>query len=167
MSTSGRNEILLLSDILGLESLADTISSALVMSSSSVSPTETAILGPFYSPNSPIRKMGDSILLSPAPGCQTARLNGFVLDYSSEKPINGAVLDLWLTGPDGKYEGQEESTQAPGNLRGRFETGTDGAYEIYAIRPTAYPIPQDGPAGKLLDVLDRHAWRPAHVHFLV
>jgi catechol 1,2-dioxygenase len=85
------------------------------------------------------------------------------------KPISKqtVMLDVWLTASDRTYEGQEERAQEPGNLRGRFETGEDGAYQIYAIRPTAYSIPQDGTAGRVLEMLDRHAWRPAHVHFLV
>lgn len=28
-------------------------------------------------------------------------------------------------------------------------------------------IPKDGPAGKLLDLLDRHNFRPAHIHLVV
>ncbi len=28
-------------------------------------------------------------------------------------------------------------------------------------------IPDDGPSGKLLKLLDRHEWRPAHIHFIV
>jgi catechol 1,2-dioxygenase len=61
------------------------------------------------------------------------------------------MLDVWLTASDGTYEGheerQEERAQEPGNLCGRFETGEDGVYEIYAIRPTAYSIPQMGRPG--------------------
>lgn len=28
-------------------------------------------------------------------------------------------------------------------------------------------MPGDGPAGKLLELMDRHHYRPAHIHFLV
>lgn len=53
------------------------------------------------------------------------------------------------------------------NLRGRFYTGADGKYSIYALRPTSYPVPYDGPAGKMLQLLDRHPMRPAHIHFIL
>jgi catechol 1,2-dioxygenase len=168
MSKPPRNEMLLLADILGLETLADSISSSLLTSSSSLA-TASALLGPFYRPNAPFCAMGSSILLSPTPECQPALLHGRVLDYATSGPITNAVLDVWLTGPDGTYEGQDPAggIHAEGNLRGRFKTGEDGVYEIYAIKPTSYPIPVDGPAGRVLRMLDRGEWRPAHVHFLV
>jgi hydroxyquinol 1,2-dioxygenase len=30
-----------------------------------------------------------------------------------------------------------------------------------------YPIPTDGPVGRMLDKLDRHPYRPAHIHVIV
>ena len=35
------------------------------------------------------------------------------------------------------------------------------------VKPKYYPIPVDGPVGDLLNNLDRHPYRPAHVHFMV
>ncbi|MBN9425710.1 MAG: hydroxyquinol 1,2-dioxygenase, partial [Burkholderiales bacterium] len=32
---------------------------------------------------------------------------------------------------------------------------------------SAYPIPHDGPVGRMLEALGRHHWRPAHLHFLI
>jgi len=32
--------------------------------------------------------------------------------------------------------------------------------------PVPYPIPSDGPVGKLLKKLGRHCFRPSHVHFM-
>lgn len=32
--------------------------------------------------------------------------------------------------------------------------------------PTPYPIPNDGPVGKLLKSLNRHVFRPAHLHMM-
>ncbi|MCY1313683.1 Hydroxyquinol 1,2-dioxygenase [compost metagenome] len=31
----------------------------------------------------------------------------------------------------------------------------------------SYPIPTDGPVGRLLDATGRHPWRPAHLHFMI
>ena len=33
--------------------------------------------------------------------------------------------------------------------------------------PAHYPIPTDGPVGRLLQATARHPYRPAHIHFLV
>jgi len=52
-------------------------------------------------------------------------------------------------------------------LRGRFRTDEHGRYSLYCLRPAPYPIPDDGPAGRFLNLLDRHPFRPAHIHFIV
>jgi hypothetical protein len=66
----------------------------------------------------------------------------------------------------GLYEQQDEN-QCDHNLRGKFLTDKDGNYSFYCLKPTPYPIPFDGPAGKLLQLLDRHPYRPAHIHLIV
>lgn len=66
----------------------------------------------------------------------------------------------------GYYE-QQDPDQVEHNLRGKFITDDQGEYAFYCIRPTPYPIPFDGPAGKLLQLLDRHPYRPAHIHLIV
>ena len=43
----------------------------------------------------------------------------------------------------------------------------DGSHEFLAVRPTAYPIPDDGPVGHMLSATGRHPWRPAHIHLIV
>jgi len=93
-------------------------------------------------------------------------MHGKVLDFDTGKPIENAELDIWHTAPNGLYE-QQDPNQVDMNLRGRFNTGSDGAYNFYCLRPTSYPVPNDGPAGKLLELLDRHPMRPAHIHFIV
>ena len=55
----------------------------------------------------------------------------------------------------------------PGNLRGIFRTREDGSFAFLGVRPTDYPIPADGPVGKLLASTGRHPWRPAHIHVIV
>lgn len=66
----------------------------------------------------------------------------------------------------GLYQ-QQDKDQAQHNLRGKFKTDADGNYAFYTIRPTPYPVPFDGPAGKLLKLMDRHPYRPAHIHLIV
>lgn len=66
----------------------------------------------------------------------------------------------------GLYEQQDEN-QVDHNLRGKFMTDDKGEYAFYCLKPTPYPIPFDGPAGKLLQLMDRHPYRPAHIHLIV
>lgn len=66
----------------------------------------------------------------------------------------------------GLYE-QQDDDQKDFNLRGVFHTDAEGKYSFYCLRPTPYPVPQDGPAGKLLAMMDRNVFRPAHIHLMV
>ena len=109
--------------------------------------------------------MGDTIVFGIDDG-DNAYLSGTITDFVTGEPIEGAEVDVWHTAPNGLYEQQDEK-QVDYNLRGRFTTAGDGNYAFYCLRPTSYPIPYDGPAGKLLQLLDRHPYRPAHIHFIV
>src|SRR5437763_3562665 len=53
------------------------------------------------------------------------------------------------------------------HLRGRYLTLDDGTFAFRAVRPVPYPIPDDGPVGRMLSATGRHPWRPAHVHMIV
>ncbi|KAK3697141.1 hypothetical protein LTR37_017637 [Vermiconidia calcicola] len=164
MSNEKRNEGLLLADIFGMESLADEITHKLA-SEAKDAPTATAILGPFWRRDAPIYRMGESIVKG-FPEGDHVMMHGKVTDFDTGKPIENAEIDIWHTGPNGLYESQDPD-QPDMNLRGRFYTGPKGEYNFYCLRPTKYPIPYDGPAGEILQLLDRHAWRPAHIHFIV
>jgi catechol 1,2-dioxygenase len=165
MSDSKRNEGQLLADIFGLESLVDEITYKLA-SEAADEPTSTAILGPFWRHDAPQRSMGDTIVTGFEEEGDRTWMHGIVTDFKTGNPIKGAVLDVWHTGPNGLYEQQDEN-QPDMNLRGRFTTEADGTYGFYCLRPVPYPIPFDGPAGKILQALDRHPFRPAHIHFIV
>ncbi|KAI0480777.1 catechol 1,2-dioxygenase-like protein [Xylariaceae sp. FL0804] len=195
MSTDKRNETQLLCDVLGLESLVDEITSKLLLRSGSgsgsggagVAATPSTVLGPFYRADAPVLPLGASIVREEETEAEAtgqgqgkglgrawlaaaeplrAHVSGRVLDAATGAPVAGALVDVWLAGPNGLYEQQDD--EAPDmNLRGRFETDELGRYALYCLRPTAYPIPSDGPAGRLLRLLDRHPYRPAHVHFIV
>ncbi|KAK1756174.1 Intradiol ring-cleavage dioxygenase [Echria macrotheca] len=177
MSTDRRNETQLLCDILGLETLVDEITANLLSStssSSSSSPTPSAILGPFYRSNAPLLPNGTSIVRNLTPSCpwyetaqsDAAHISGKVLSSSTSLPIPNAIVDVWHTAPNGLYE-QQDPSQPEMNLRGRFTTDAAGRFSFYCLRPVAYPIPDDGPAGKFLALLDRHPYRPGHIHFIV
>ncbi|KAF2101232.1 aromatic compound dioxygenase [Rhizodiscina lignyota] len=165
MSDDKRNETQLLIDLLGVESLCDEITYKLATDAPDA-PTATAILGPFWRENAPKLPMDASIVKNEIPDAEHTYIFGKVTDFATGKPIEGAKVDVWHTAPNGLYE-QQDPDQPDMNLRGIFTTGEDGKYSFYCLRPTPYPIPYDGPAGKLLKLLDRHPMRPAHIHFIL
>jgi hydroxyquinol 1,2-dioxygenase len=151
-----RNEFVLTSDVLGLSSLVDLLNS-------SPGATEGSVLGPFHAQSSPMVPVGAD-LIKDNQG-DPVLLRGRVLDLEG-RPIRGAMLDFWQTAANGLYPAQDPN-QHPDNLRCRMRTDDDGKYAMKVIRPSAYTVPYDGPVGDLLRVGGRHAWRPAHFHFIV
>ncbi|HUZ26703.1 MAG TPA: dioxygenase [Streptosporangiaceae bacterium] len=67
----------------------------------------------------------------------------------------------------GFYDVQQPGVQPELNLRGLFTADGDGRFWFRTIVPRYYPIPADGPVGRLLAATGRHPNRPAHVHFIV
>lgn len=94
-------------------------------------------------------------------------MHGIVTDMVTKKPIPNVVVDIWQASSNGKYDFQDAENQSDNNLRGKFTTDENGEYRIVCLRPTAYSLPQDGPSFKLLNMLDRHPMRPAHIHLMV
>jgi catechol 1,2-dioxygenase len=144
ISTRGRNEFVLMANILGVEVLVDMIGHG--------PNSQTAILGPMYPQTN-------------AAGETTAFIEGFVTGTDS-LPVPGARLEVWQASTNGLYD-IEDPEQPDMNLRGVFTTDQHGYYALRCLRPTPYPIPDDGPGGRLLELLKRHPMRPAHVHFLI
>lgn len=152
-----RQEFILLSDVLGLSMLVDAINHRACEAA-----TETTVFGPFYIAGMPERGRGENMAFSPG---EPALVQGRVLD-SAGQPIANALLDVWQTAENGMYSGQD-TEQPLANLRGRYRTDGEGRFAIRTIIPVSYPIPTDGPVGRLLQASDRHPWRPAHLHFMV
>ena len=153
-----RQEYILLSDTLGVSMLVDAINNRKPSGA-----TESTVLGPFHVAGAPTKKMGDTISLD-GKG-DPAWIEGRVVDEAG-KPIEGALLDVWQTSSDGAYDIQDPN-QPEMNLRGLFTTGPDGRFFFRTVRPSSYPIPTDGPVGKMLLEMERHPMRPAHIHFIV
>ncbi|OJJ56774.1 hypothetical protein ASPSYDRAFT_1090951 [Aspergillus sydowii CBS 593.65] len=166
MSDAKRNEGQLVCDVIGLESLVDEITFKLADEAADA-PTATAILGPFFRADTPFRSNGDNIVkTSPKDGKgEVAFMSGRVMDFETKKPLVGAVVEVWQASTNGLYE-QQDPEQEEFNLRGKFKTDENGFYSFYCLRPTPYPVPDDGPAGKLLKLMDRHPFRPAHIHII-
>jgi len=154
-----RQEFVLLSDTLGVSMLVDAINHRRPSGA-----TENTVLGPFHVVNAPEREMGACITLD-GKG-ETCAFEGRVVDLHGN-PVTGARLDVWSDNPEGFYDVQQPGVQPKWNNRGIFTTGEDGHYRFIGIKPVSYPIPDDGPVGKMLAALGRHPYRPAHMHFIV
>jgi catechol 1,2-dioxygenase len=156
-----RKEFILLSDTLGISMIVDMINHG----SETAGVTEPTVLGPFYVPGSPERGFGES-MIEFDDGGEESIITGQVVSADGT-PIAGAVLDVWQNSANKFYAVQQPDVQPPTNLRGIYRTDDEGRYAIRTIRPTPYPIPDDGPVGRMLDATGRHPMRPAHVHVKV
>ncbi|MBB4008200.1 dioxygenase family protein [Allorhizobium taibaishanense] len=159
MCSQERQEFILLSDTLGFSMLVDAINNRRPTGA-----TENTVLGPFHVDNAPARQMGDTISLD-GKG-ESCLFEGAVIDIHGQ-PIEGAKIDVWSDNADGFYDVQQPGIQPKWNNRGIFVTGKDGRYSFIGIKPVSYPIPNDGPVGKMLGHLGRHPYRPAHMHYIV
>jgi protocatechuate 3,4-dioxygenase beta subunit len=159
MSNEVRQEFILLSDVLGVSMLVETINHRTGGTS-----TESTVLGPFHMVESPKRELGDDINLDRkgTPCLVSGRVTG-----PDGEPLAGASVDVWQTNEDGFYDVQQPDIQPPGNLRGMFTADEDGRFWFRSVVPRYYPIPDDGPVGQLLSSTGRHPNRPAHLHFIV
>ena len=154
-----RQEFILLSDTLGLSMLVDALNNR-----REGHETPSTVLGPFHVAGAPDLAMGTDIAAATEGGVKTL-VSGRVIDREG-KPVADAQLDVWQTAPNGLYDVQDPA--APEfNLRGRLRTGADGAYHFLTVKPVSYPVPTDGPVGRMLLALGRHPYRPAHLHFIV
>lgn len=154
-----RQEFILLSDTLGFSMLVDAINNRRPPGA-----TENTVFGPFHVAGAPERKMGDTISLD-GKG-DPCLYDGRVIDLHGT-PIEGARVNVWSDNAEGFYDVQQPGIQPKWNNRGIFVTGPDGKYSFVGIKPVSYPIPDDGPVGKMLGALGRHPYRPAHMHYLV
>jgi hydroxyquinol 1,2-dioxygenase len=153
-----RQEFILLSDTLGL--------SMLVIAMNNRKPagcTEATVFGPFHVENAPKYALGADVA-NGARG-EPCFVRGHIRGLDG-KPVAGATIDVWQADEAGFYDVQyKDLTQH--RARGVLESDEKGAFHFRTIVANAYPIPHDGPVGRLLQALGRHPWRPAHLHFMI
>ena len=153
------NEVVLMAGSLGVSSLVCLLNNG----DNGNTETNQNLLGPFWRLNSPRTKNGDTILRCETPG--TPMFVRVRFTDAGGAPIEGAEVDVWQSNDEGLYENQDEN-QADMNLRGKFTTDANGEMWFRSIVPLGYPIPTEGPVGRLLKAQNRHPFRPAHMHFL-
>lgn len=152
-----RQEFILLSDVLGISMQTININNQAYKNA-----TEATVFGPFFVDDAPLIENGDDIA-GGAPG-QPCWVEGTVTDTEGH-PIPGARIEVWEADDDGFYDVQ----YADGRVAGRAHLYTDerGKYCFWGLTPTPYPIPHDGPVGKMLKATGRSPMRASHLHFMV
>jgi hydroxyquinol 1,2-dioxygenase len=158
ISTPTRQEVVLLSDILGLSMLLDKINQHAESST-----TDSALLGPFYVEGRPTADNGDDI--SDGVAGTPMFVTGRVIDDEGD-PIAGAKVDTWHSDGEGFYDVQQaEKLHDQLAMRALLTTDDDGRFWYRSITPRYYPVPTDGPCGEILRAAGRSPMRPQHVHF--
>ncbi|TMR01259.1 6-chlorohydroxyquinol-1,2-dioxygenase [Actinomadura soli] len=157
--TSTRQEFILLSDVLGASMLVETINNR-----AGEGLTESTVEGPFHMVASPPRELGADIAED---GKGTPCLVTGSVAGPDGRPVPAAAVDVWQANDEGFYDVQQPGVQPDLNLRGLFTADGEGRFWFRSIVPRHYPIPQDGPVGRLLEATARHPNRPAHIHFEV
>lgn len=157
-----RQEFILLSDTLGL--------SMLVTALNNLKPkgcTEATVFGPFHVEDSPKVELGADVT-NGAQG-EPCFVSGSIVGLDGT-PIAGAELQVWQADANGMYDVQYHAANAADHehrARATLHADDKGHFHFKSIRAEAYPIPHDGPVGKMLESLGRHPWRPAHLHFMI
>jgi protocatechuate 3,4-dioxygenase beta subunit len=151
-----RQEVILLSDILGVSMLVDAIAHR-----THASVSETTVLGPFHREHPPVMANGQQ--MSPGVPGEPLEVEVRICDEQGQ-PLDGAQVDVWHTSPEGYYDSQIGDEH---NMRGRFMTGADGVVAFPTVMPASYPVPHDGPVGRVLAAMGRGPMRPTHVHFWI
>lgn len=156
----GRQEFILLGDILGVEVLVDMLSNPVTGNES-----ESTVLGPFYRENPPVLPKGASTVLKEYPNQETVYFEGIVRDTDGT-PMEGVTIDVWEDAPNGLYENHDPD-QPEYNLRGRFVTDGERALRLSRAAPRRLPDPGQRDGGRTAalhgpppDAARAHAFHP-------
>ena len=158
MCKDGRQEFILLSDVLGLSMLVDAIDHP-----DHDNATESTVLGPFFVDAAPSLPNGADIGIG---HCGNLLHVNAIVSGADGRPLADAEVVVWQSDEHGRYDLQYPERDGY-FLRGRFRSDQHGRVRFWTIVPPPYPIPHDGPVGDLLAASHRHPWRPAHVHFQI
>jgi protocatechuate 3,4-dioxygenase beta subunit len=153
------DEFILLSDVLGLSVFVDERAHP-----GDDATTASNVQGPFYLADAPLLEPPYRLAGDDEPG-EPLVFAGRVSDVETGSPLARALLEVWQADDAALYDVQTPNREP--HLRGRFPADDDGRFELRTIVPPPYEIPKDGPVGRLLEALGRHAWRPAHLHLKV
>jgi hydroxyquinol 1,2-dioxygenase len=152
-----RQEFILLSDVLGASMQTIAVNNEAVGNA-----TEATVFGPFFTEDAPEIPLGGDIA-GGAHG-QPCWVEGTVTDTDG-RPVPGARIEVWEADEDGFYDVQYGDDRIAG--RAHLYADAQGRYSFWGLTPTPYPIPHDGPVGKMLAATNRSPVRASHLHFMV
>jgi hydroxyquinol 1,2-dioxygenase len=152
-----RQEFILLSDVLGASMQTVTVNHEAYGDA-----TEATVFGPFFVEDSPEVPIGGDISFGAAG--EPCWVEGTVHDTDG-RPVPRARIEVWEADDNGLYDVQygDDRTAA----RAHVFTDDQGRYSFWAVTPTPYPIPHDGPVGQMLEAVGRSPMRASHLHFMV
>jgi hydroxyquinol 1,2-dioxygenase len=153
-----RQEFILLSDTLGLSMLTTAMNNKRPKDC-----TEATVFGPFFAEGAPEVENGADIA-GDARG-QPCFVRGCVKGLDGA-PVGAATIDVWQSDEEGLYDVQYADLGRY-RARARLMSRGDGTFDFRSILAVPYQIPTDGPVGRMLHATGRHAWRPAHLHFMI
>ena len=153
-----RQEMILLSDILGLSMMIVSLNHKTVPGA-----TEATVLGPFFAHGAKEYDYGADLREGATMKGEDVYVSGRVLSLDG-KPVANAALDIWQAKADGIYDVQ---TEGGFELRGRVKANANGEYAFKSYKPKFYSVPVDGPVGDLIRATGNHHMRPAHMHAIV
>ncbi|MFF3505533.1 dioxygenase [Streptomyces sp. NPDC003247] len=157
ITDGARQEFILLSDVLGASMQTINVNNEAYQDA-----TEATVFGPFFVDDAPHVELGGDIAFG-APG-EPCWVEGMVT-RTDGTPLAGARIEVWEADEDGLYDVQYDAAKR--SARGHLFTDENGGYRFWGITPTPYPIPDDGPVGRLLGAVGRSPLRAAHLHFMV
>jgi hydroxyquinol 1,2-dioxygenase len=152
-----RQEFILLSDTLGASMQTITINNE-----AHGDATEATVFGPFFVEDSPHIELGGDT--AGGAGGQPCWVEGTIRDAAGA-PVPGARIEVWEADEDGFYDVQYDDGRTAG--RAHLTSAEDGGFRFWAVTPTPYPIPDDGPVGRMLAATGRSPMRASHLHFMV
>ncbi|MCW2134390.1 dioxygenase [Arthrobacter sp. VKM Ac-2550] len=155
-----RQEFILLSDVLGASMQTIAVNNEAVKQT--LDATEATVFGPFFTEDAPEIPIGGDIAGGAAG--QPCWVEGTVKDTSGN-PVPNARIEVWEADDDGFYDVQYTDGRVAG--RAHLYSDEDGHYSFWGLTPTPYPIPHDGPVGKMLEAVGRSPVRASHLHFMV
>ncbi|QCB97883.1 hydroxyquinol 1,2-dioxygenase [Arthrobacter sp. PAMC25564] len=155
-----RQEFILLSDVLGLSMQTIAINNQAYTGTAPA--TEATVFGPFFVDDAPEIPIGGDIAGGAAG--QPCWVEGTITDTSGN-PVPGARIEVWEADEDGFYDVQYTDARVAG--RAHLFADDNGNYAFWGLTPTPYPIPHDGPVGKMLEATRRSPVRASHLHFMV
>ncbi|MGP6170036.1 intradiol ring-cleavage dioxygenase [Microbacterium sp. A196] len=157
ITSENRQEFVLLSDTLGI-----SMQVVAMNNEAQGDATEATVFGPFFVEDAPEIPLGGDMSFGAAG--EPCFVTGSVRDTDGD-PIPGARIEVWEADEDGFYDVQYDDGRTA--ARAHLFSDTRGDYNFWGLFPTPYPIPYDGPVGKMLAATGRSPVRASHLHFMV